>query len=96
MGNQVLQSILFVVLLVLLAWPLGRLLWSVMEGRRTFLTPVLGPVERLVYRVSGIDPEEEMSWKQYLGATLIFSVACFVVVFLLQLLQGLLPQIPTN
>ena len=94
MGNQVLQSILFVVLLVLLAWPLGRLLWSVMEGRRTFLTPVLGPVERLVYRVSGIDPEEEMSWKQYLGATLIFSVACFVVVFLLQLLQGLLPLNP--
>ena len=94
MQYQILQSVLFIALLVLLAWPLGRLMWLVMEGKKTFLTPVLRPVERAIYKVSGIDPEEEMNWKQYLVSVLLFSAVCFTVVFLLILLQGLLPLNP--
>ncbi len=94
MNYQVLQSVLFTVLLVLLAWPLGWWLWLVMEGKRTFLSPVLQPVEKLVYRVSGIHPEVDMNWKQYLLAVMMFSVVCFLAVFAILLLQGLLPWNP--
>jgi potassium-transporting ATPase potassium-binding subunit len=94
MENLTLQSMLYVIILVLLAWPLGKLMWLIMEGKRTFLSPVFQPVEKLIYKVSGIDPDEEMNWKQYLVAVLLFGAVCFVVVFLLQLLQGLLPLNP--
>ncbi len=94
MNYQVLQSVLYVVLLVLLAWPLGWWLWLVMEGRRTFLSPVLKSVEKLIYRVSGINPDEDMGWKQYLLAVMLFSLVCLVAVFAFLLLQGLLPGNP--
>ncbi len=94
MTNLILQSVLFVVLVVLLAWPLGRYLWKVMEGRKTWTSGIFVPVERLVHRLARIDPEEEMDWKQYLAAVGIFSAVCFLAVFALQLLQNLLPLNP--
>jgi K+-transporting ATPase ATPase A chain len=94
MDNHIIQSSLFVILLVLLAWPLGKLMWKVMEGHRNIFSPIFSPVEKLVYKFSAIDQKEEMNWKQYLIAVLIFNAGGFLVVFLLQMLQGVLPLNP--
>jgi potassium-transporting ATPase potassium-binding subunit len=83
--------------LVLLPAPwLGRFYYRIMEGERTFLTPVLGPVERVCYRLSGIDPQTEQSWKTYALAMLAFNLAGFVVLFAILLFQGSLPLNPQN
>ncbi|WP_297835927.1 potassium-transporting ATPase subunit KdpA [Pseudomonas sp.] len=81
--------------LVLLPAPwLGRFYYRVMEGERTFLTPVLGPVERACYRLSGVDPKTEQNWKTYALALLAFNLAGFVVLFAILLFQGSLPLNP--
>ena len=79
---------------VLAAIPLGRYMARVYEGRRTFLAPVLGPLERWIYRAGGIDPAKESDWKGYTLAMLAFHLVGFAAVYLLQRLQGLLPLNP--
>jgi len=66
----------------------------VIESRRTWLTPVLGPVERLIYKICGINPEEEQHWTRYAGALLVFSLVSAVLLYALQRLQGFLPFNP--
>lgn len=81
--------------LVLLPAPwLGRYYYRVMEGERTFLSPVVGPVERVCYRLSGIDPTTEQSWKTYMLALLAFNLAGFILLFAMLLFQGALPLNP--
>ncbi|WP_191831892.1 potassium-transporting ATPase subunit KdpA [Pseudomonas fluorescens] len=83
--------------LVLLPAPwLGRFYYKVMEGQRTWLTPVLGPVERGCYRLAGVDVGDEHNWKQYTLALLAFNLAGFVLVFAVLLLQGYLPLNPQH
>lgn len=83
--------------LVLLPAPwLGRFYYRIMEGERTFLTPVLGPVERVCYRLSGVDPQVEQSWKTYALALLAFNLAGFLLLFAILLFQGSLPLNPQN
>ena len=69
---------------------------KVYQGERTFLTPFLAPVERLIYRLAGIHPQDEMDWKVYAVAVLLFSVVGFLFLYLLQRLQGILPLNPLN
>jgi potassium-transporting ATPase potassium-binding subunit len=92
--NDWLQILLYLSILFALAIPLGRFFADVLEGRRTFLTPVLGGLERLIYRFGGVDPAGEMSWKQYALAMLTFNVLGLLAVYLLQRLQGMLPLNP--
>lgn len=83
--------------LVLLPAPwLGRFYYKVMEGQRTWLTPVLGPVERGCYRLAGVDAGDEHNWKQYTLALLAFNLTGFVLVFAVLLLQGYLPLNPQH
>ncbi len=89
--NGWLQIAVFIAAVLLLAKPMGSFMTSVFERRRTFLDPVLTPCERLLYRVTGVNPEEEMSWAQYGVAMLIFSVASLVLTCLVQRLQHVLP-----
>jgi K+-transporting ATPase ATPase A chain len=65
-----------------------------MEGERTLLTPLLGPLERVCYRLSGVDPKVEQNWKTYTLALLIFNLAGFVLLFAILLLQDVLPLNP--
>ncbi len=67
-GNDILQIVLYFGVLLLLAKPLGVYMARVYEGQPSGLDRVLGPVERLFYRICGIKPDEEMSWKKYAGA----------------------------
>jgi potassium-transporting ATPase potassium-binding subunit len=88
------QFAVYLLALIGLAKPLGSFMAKVYQGERTFLTPILGPVENLIYRLSGIDADDEMDWKTYAIAMLVFSFVGMVVVILLQRLQGLLPLNP--
>jgi K+-transporting ATPase ATPase A chain len=88
------QLLLYLAVLALLARPLGAFMARVFEGERTFLSPVLGPVERLVYRVGGVDASRESGWKRYLAGVLLFNLVGFLFIYLLQRVQGSLPLNP--
>lgn len=91
-----LQILLYFGALLLLARPLGSYLALVLEGRPNFLSPVMGPLERWLYRIAGVDPDEEMSWRAYTSALLLFSLAGMVFIYTLQRLQGVLPLNPAH
>jgi len=93
-GNDSVQIFLFFGVLLLLAKPLGVYMARVYEGQPSGLDRVIGPVERLFYRICGIKPDEEMTWKKYAGVVLLFSAEGFFLLYLLQRLQGLLPLNP--
>lgn len=92
--NTWLQLIFYFGILLLLTKPLGAYMAKVYQGERIFLDLVLGPVERFLYRLSGIDPRSEMTWKTYAIAMLVFNILGVVAVYLLQRLQGILPLNP--
>ncbi len=101
--NGWLQIGLFVLILTLITKPLGLYLAAVFgpnpqEGSRgrTFLDPVLRPVERLLYRLMRVDENKEQTWQRYATAMLIFSVVTMIVTYLVQRLQGLLPLNPAQ
>src|SRR5574341_361291 len=89
-----LQFVLYIVVLIALAKPLGWYMARVYEGQSVGINRVLGPVERLIYRVCGIAPDDEMNWKVYAVAMMLFNIAGMLVVYLLQRLQGVLPLNP--
>src|SRR5262245_7767108 len=92
--NGWLQIALYVGVLLLCVKPLGRYMARVFNGERTFLDPVLRPVERLIYKVSGVDPRQEQHWTTYTAAMLLFNLAGFVLLYALQRLQHVLPLNP--
>jgi K+-transporting ATPase ATPase A chain len=86
----------YFLLLLALTKPLGLYMARVFQGQRTFLHPVLRPLERLVYRLGGVEEEAEQHWTAYAGALLAFSLLCFVLTYLIQRLQGFLPLNPMH
>jgi K+-transporting ATPase ATPase A chain len=94
--NLVLQCGLYVVVLLLLAKPLGELFARVLTGERHFLVPALGWLERLTYKASGVDPASEMKWTQYAVAALLFNFFGLLAVYALQRLQAGLPLNPAE
>ena len=88
------QIALTLVLVVGCAIPLSKLIAGVYAGERNFLTPVIGPLERALYRVAGVDPAREQDWVAYTIAMVVFSVAGFLSLYALQRLQGFLPLNP--
>lgn len=92
--NGFLQIAIYLIVLVLLAKPLGGYMARVYQGERTLLGRALSPVERLIYRLIGVKPDEEMGWKTYTVAVLLFSVFGFLFLYALQRLQGFLPLNP--
>jgi K+-transporting ATPase ATPase A chain len=90
----ILQIVCYFVVLTLLVKPLGIFMARVFQRERTFLDPVLGPLERLIYRAARINPDEEMDWKENAVAMLVFNFAGFLVVYLMQRLQQFLPLNP--
>ena len=88
------QILVYFALLVLIVKPLGTFMAQVYTGERTFLSPVIGPVERLFYRLAGIRPDEEMDWKKYGLSVLLISMIGIVFLYGLQRLQNFLPLNP--
>ena len=89
-----LQVILYLVVLIGLAKPLGAYMARVYEGERTFLHPLLSPVENLIYRLGGIKSEADMDWKEYAWALMLLNLLGFLAVYALQRLQYWLPLNP--
>jgi K+-transporting ATPase ATPase A chain len=85
---------LYMLVLLLLAKPLGAFMARVYESERTFLDPVLGPIEQLLYRLSGVRADQEMDWKTYTVAMLLFNALGLFLLYGLQRWQGILPLNP--
>jgi K+-transporting ATPase ATPase A chain len=95
-ANGWLQFAVFFAVLLLLMRPLGLYIAKVLEGGKTFLDPVLRPVERLLYRACGIQAEQEMSWQQYSIAMLVFSFVSLLLTYVMERAQALLPWNPQH
>jgi len=88
------QLVLYFVILLALVKPLGTFMAKVYQGERTLLDPVLGPVERLVYRLSDVHVDDEMDWKTYALAVILFNALGMLAIYLLQRGQAILPLNP--
>jgi potassium-transporting ATPase potassium-binding subunit len=93
-ANGFFQVALYVVVLTALTKPLGSYMARIFDGPPLLLERIFGPVERLCYRLAGIDPEQGMTWRTYAVAMLLFNLAGLLVVYGLQRLQGILPLNP--
>jgi potassium-transporting ATPase potassium-binding subunit len=93
-ANGWLQILVFLAVLVLLMRPLGLYMARVFEGERTFLDPVLRPVERFLYRLCGVNAEQEMSWREYAAAMLLFSFVSLLLTYIIERVQHFLPWNP--
>jgi len=93
-ANNILQCLIYIGALTAIVKPLGHYMARVYEGNAPGLGRILGPIERLIYRTCGINPEEEMTWKTYAVAMLFFNTAGFLAVYALQRLQAYLPLNP--
>jgi potassium-transporting ATPase potassium-binding subunit len=92
--NGWLQILFFFLIILAITKPLGVFMTRVFRRERTFLDPVLRPVERLIYRLTGVNEEREMRWTEYAVAMLLFSVVSMIVLYALQRLQYYLPFNP--
>lgn len=96
MAQGWLQIAVFVAVVVALTRPLGAYMAHVYSGRRVFLTPVLGPAERLTYRVLRVDPAGEQDWKAYARTVIVFSALFWIALYLILRTQGIQPFNPAG
>jgi potassium-transporting ATPase potassium-binding subunit len=92
--NGWLQITVYLLAILAVTKPLGSFMTRVFAGERTWLDPVLRPVERLIYRLTGVDEKHDMRWTEYAVALLLFSVVSMIVLYLMQRLQAALPFNP--
>lgn len=96
MNTEIIGIIAMFVLTLILAIPLGKYISKVYSGQKTFLDPVFLPIEKLFYKISGIDSKKEMNWKQHMVALVAINVVWFVLGMIVLLCQGSLPLNPDN
>ncbi|WZL72019.1 potassium-transporting ATPase subunit KdpA [Clostridiaceae bacterium 35-E11] len=94
MINIVTQILLYLIILVVLGKPLGKYMAKVYEGKKVFLSPILRPIEKLIYKIIGTNSDDEMDWKEYMKSVVMYSIIGFLFIFLVQRLQGVLPLNP--
>lgn len=94
MTNQLIEYGIYLVILVVIAVPMGNYIGKVMNGEKVFLSKILRPVEKMIYKVMKIDEDEDMGWKKYAVCVLILSVLFLVALFLIIFIQGVLPLNP--
>ncbi|WP_454879858.1 potassium-transporting ATPase subunit KdpA [Sphingobacterium detergens] len=96
MNTEILGIIVMFVITVLLAIPLGKYIAKVYGGEKTLLDPIFNPIERIFYKVSGINPKTEMNWKQQMVAMVSINMIWFLLGMLILMTQGSLPLNPDN
>jgi K+-transporting ATPase ATPase A chain len=92
--NGWLQILVFLLIVLALTKPLGIFMARVFNREKTFLDPVLRPIERLIYALTGVDENAEMKWTEYAVAMLLFSLVSMMLLYLIQRVQGMLPFNP--
>jgi potassium-transporting ATPase potassium-binding subunit len=95
-ASGIIQIVIYLAVLAVLIKPLGTYMAKVYQGESLLMTRVLGPVERLIYRLLGIGPEDEMTWKMYAVTCLLFKFSFFIILYALMRLQDILPLNPQN
>jgi K+-transporting ATPase ATPase A chain len=95
-ANGWLQILFFLALILAVTKPMGVFMTHVFNRERTFLDPVLGPIERLIYKLTRVNAEREMRWTEYAVAMLLFSLVSMLVLYMIQRLQGVLPLNPQH
>jgi K+-transporting ATPase ATPase A chain len=93
-ANGLLQIAIYFVLIALLTKPLGGYMTRVFKGERTLLSPLLKPIEDFFYRIAGVNPHEQQRWTTYAVAMLLFNLAGFVLLYVMQRYQSILPLNP--
>ena len=88
------EIVLTLALVIIAAYPIGVFIADVFENRRTFLTPIIGPIERGLYRVAGVDPEAEQKWFEYAISMVAFGGTCMLSLYALLRFQAYLPLNP--
>ena len=96
MNTEILGIILMFALVVLFAIPLGRYIGKIFSNEKTWLDVIFNPIDKLFYKVSGVNPEKEMSWKQHLGALLTINVVWFLISMFVLTNMHWLPLNPDN
>jgi potassium-transporting ATPase potassium-binding subunit len=94
--NGWLQIFVFLALIFAVTKPLGIFMTRVFSRERTFLDPALRPIERLLYRITGVDESHEMRWTEYATSMLLFSAVSMLLLYLIQRVQGMLPFNPQH
>lgn len=95
-STDILQMAFYLLLLILLAIPLGFYMARVFNGESTFLDPIFRPLERLIYRLTGVDAGREMNWREYALMLVFFNILGMAAVYLIQRIQGILPFNPQH
>ncbi len=94
--EDVILIMLFLLVVTIAAIPVGKYMSNVLTGKKTFMTPLIRPLEKFIYRISSIDENQEMSWKRYAYALIIFNIIGITFLFVLQLIQNFLPLNPAQ
>ena len=94
--NGCLQILIFFLIILAITKPLGVFMAHVFNREKTFLDPMLRPIERLIYRLTGVDETREMRWTEYAATMLLFSAVSMLVLYVIQRLQGHLPFNPQH
>jgi potassium-transporting ATPase potassium-binding subunit len=90
------QIVVFFAIVIAVTKPAGSFMYCVFEGQRTFLHPILRPIERLIYWLGGVKEDVEQSWVRYTASLISLSTFCFLFPYVIQRLQGLLPLNPMH
>jgi len=93
---DLLQMLIYVVILIVLAVPVGHYIAKVFSREKTFFDPLLSPIEEFFYKIARINPNKEMTWKEYAFSLTIFNVCGIALLYILQRLQGILPLNPQH
>src|ERR1700722_13965614 len=94
MNTEIIGVIVMFVVMVLLAIPLGKYMGKVYEGEHTWLDPILNPLDKLFYKLGGINSEKQMTWKENLVAMMLINFVWFIIAMIILMTQGSLPLNP--
>ncbi len=94
--EDVLLIMLFLLIVTISAVPVGKYMSNVLTGKKTFMSPLIRPIEKFIYGIASIDEDQEMSWKRYAYALIIFNIIGITFLFVLQLIQNFLPLNPAQ
>lgn len=92
--HEWLQTVILFAILIILTKPMGIFMMNVYQGECTFLSPILSPLESLIYRICGVDRQEAMGWKRYAWSMVLFNLVLFAALFVMLMVQHLLPLNP--
>ena len=94
--EDIILILLFLLIVTIAAVPVGKYMSNILTGKKTFISPLIRPLEKFIYRICSIDENQEMSWKRYAYALIIFNIIGITFLFVLQLIQNILPLNPAQ